>query len=127
MSCTTPCLTCSSSSAFSSCLSCDTTVSSSFTLTGTLCLQEPTWYIQLACTCLLFLFILLPLVRKRSVVLLKIFDAIQMAAYFKYINAFVYYRRNYLYLDMRSMNPWNEGWQLLTISGDLVTPVFLNE
>lgn len=126
MSCTTPCLTCSST-AFSSCQTCDTSLNSDFTLTGSLCLADPTWYIQLGCTCFLFIFALLPLIRKRSMVLIKILDIIQMAAYFKYINAFIYYRHNYLYLDMRSMKSWNEGWKLLTVSGDLTIPVYLNE
>jgi hypothetical protein len=56
---------------------------------------------------MLALFIILPLLRKRSLVLIKIFDIIQTVAYFKYINGYIYYRRNYLYLDMRAFHPWN--------------------
>jgi hypothetical protein len=74
---------------------------------------------------MLVLFILFPLLRKRSMVLTKLLDIIQTVSYFKYINGFIYYRHNYLYLDMRSVTPWNEGWQLLSFSSDLVTPVFL--
>ena len=126
MSCTSPCLGCISNN-FYACSSCDTSLNSSYTLSGSQCIVTPTWYIQLACTCFLFIFVLLPLIRKRSMVLTKLLDIIQTVAYFKYINAFIYYRDNYLYLDMRSMSPWSEGWQLLTLSGDLVTPIFLTE
>lgn len=73
------------------------------------------------------LFIILPLVRKRSLVLIKLLDIIQMTAYFKYINAFICYRSNFLYLDMRAMHPWDEGWKLLNLANDLVTPIFSNE
>ena len=106
MSCTSPCLTCISKK-FYSCSSCDTTLSSSYVLSGSQCIITPTWYIQLACTCLLALFIILPLIRKRSMVLTKILDIIQTVAFFKYINGYIFYRHNYLYLDMRSMSPWN--------------------
>lgn len=126
MSCSSPCLTCSGTS-FASCLTCDTGINPDAVLSGSQCDSAPIWYIQLACTCLFLIFALMLLIRKRSLVLVRILDAVQMVAYFKYINSFVYYRHNLLYLEMRSMNPWTEGWQLLTISGDLVTPVFLNE
>ena len=125
MSCVQPCATCSAST-FAACLSCDTTLDSSYILSGAQCIIEPTWYIQLACTCMLLLFILFPLLRKRSLVLTKIYDIIQTVAYFKYINSYIYYRHNYLYLEMRAMTPWSEGWEIFTgVSSDMVTPVFL--
>jgi hypothetical protein len=106
MSCSTPCLSCTGTS-FTSCLSCDTSINSNSVLLGSQCDSEPTWFIQLPCTCLFLLFAIMPLVRKRSLVLMRIFDAVQMVSFFKYINAFVYYRHNLLYLEMRSMNPWS--------------------
>lgn len=126
MSCTPPCLTCTNPN-FYSCNSCDLTINSNSILTYSQCDSSPTWYIQLACTCMLFLFIGIPLIRKRSMVLTKIFDIIQMAAFFKYINSFIYYRHNLLYLDMRSFYPWSEGWQLFSLSSDQVIPIFLTE
>jgi len=127
MSCVDPCLTCSGST-FTSCTSCNPALSSSFILQASgHCLIEPTWYIQLACTCTLAVFILLPLIRKRALVMTKIFDIIQTIAFFKYINGYIYYRHNFLYLDMRAMNPWSEGWEVVTVSGDLVTPIFASE
>lgn len=126
MSCTAPCVTCTATN-FYSCLSCDSTISSNFSLTGSLCVNNPVWYIQLATTCMLSVFVLFPLFRKRSMVLTKILDTIQTAAYFKYIVGFIEYRQNYVYLDMRAMNPWNEGWQLVSIADDAVVPIFANE
>lgn len=76
---------------------------------------------------MLSVFVLFPLFRKRSMVLTKILDTIQTAAYFKYIVGFIEYRQNYVYLDMRAMNPWNEGWQLVSIADDAVVPIFANE
>lgn len=60
-------------------------------------------------------------------VLIRIFDIIQMAAYFKYINGFIFYRQDYLYLDMRAANPWNQGFNLLSISNDRTIPIFTTE
>ena len=60
-------------------------------------------------------------------VLMKILDNVQMVAYFKYVNAYVYFRKNFVYLDMRAVNPWNEGWQLFNLENDVVPPVYLNE
>lgn len=125
MSCS-PCSTCSPTN-FYSCTACDTSISSSFYLKGTFCQIDPLWYIQLASTCMLALFILLPLFRKRSMVLLRILDIIQMAAYFKYINGYIFYRTNYLYLGMRGMVPWNEGIKMLTISNDRTVPIFTSD
>ena len=73
------------------------------------------------------IFILMPLFRKRSMVLMKILDAIQIVAYFKYINAFINYRVDFLYLDMRAVTPWNEGLQVLTVTNDFTIPVFTTE
>lgn len=126
MVCTAPCLTCSAFN-FYSCKTCDLTLNSNSVLTSSQCDSLPTWYIQLACTCMLFLFIALPLIRKRSMVLTKIFDMVQTVSFFKYINGFIYYRHNLLYLDMRSFYPWSEGWQLLSFSSDQVIPIFLTE
>jgi hypothetical protein len=126
MSCASPCLTCTATN-FYSCSTCDSAVLPNSTQYGTQCLIDPTWYIQLAGTCMLFIFIMFPLLRKRSMVLTKLFDIIQMVAYFKYIVGFIYYRHNYLYLDMRAINPWNEGWKLLTLSSDSTIPIFLTE
>ncbi len=123
MSCVAPCLTCSSS-LFNLCLTCDTSINNNYTLNGSLCLESPVWYIQLAGTCMLGVFILLPLFRKRCMVLMKLFDAIQIVSFLKYLNNFIEYRKNFLYLEMRSMNPWNEGWQLLSMSNDVVSPIF---
>ena len=106
MTCTAPCLTCTGTT-FASCLTCDTSLNPDFTLSGSQCIIAPNWILQLACTSMLLVFILMPLLRKRSLVLIKLLDIIQTIAYFKYINGFVYYRSNYLYLDMRAMNPWN--------------------
>ena len=44
--------------------------------------------------------------RKRCVTLMRIFDAIQIVAYFKYINGYLPNRQNYLYLGMRSWGDW---------------------
>jgi hypothetical protein len=52
---------------------------------------------------------------------------IQMAAFFKYINGFVYYRTNYLYLGMNGALSWTEGFQILSIDGDLTPPIFTND
>lgn len=87
----------------------------------------PVWYIQLGTTCMLIVFILFPLFRKRSMVLLRIFDMIQMAAFFKYINGFVSYRTNYLYLGMNGALSWSEGFQILSIDGDFTPPIFTTD
>jgi len=126
MSCTSPCFTCSVNN-FYSCSTCDTTLGYNSTPNGSLCLNDPTWFIQLACTCMLAIFVFFPMLRKRSLVLTKIFDIIQTAAYFKYIAGFIYYRHNYLYLDMRGMLPWSEGWKLLSVTNDMTIPIFLTE
>ena len=126
MSCVQPCSTCSAPT-FASCTSCDTTLDADFILSSLQCIIEPKWYIQLACTCMLLFFVVLPLCRKRSLVLIKILDIIQVVAYFKFINGYIYYRHNYLYIEMRSMTPWSEGWKLVQASFDMVTPVFLTE
>lgn len=125
MSCP-PCLACSPTN-FYSCTSCDTSISSSYYLAGTLCIIDPNWYIQLACTCTLAVFVVLPLLRKRSMVVLRILDMIQVAAYFKYINGYVFYRTSYLYLGMNGMYPWSEGLRLLTLSNDRTVPIFTSD
>ena len=121
-----PCLT-SSASNFYSCTSCDTSLSSSLYLKGSLCISDPLWYLQLAATCMLTLFAILPLSKRRSVTLLRILDAVQIAAYFKYINGFIFYRTDYLYLGMRGFNPWNEGIQVISLSGDRTVPIFTTD
>lgn len=60
-------------------------------------------------------------------VLLRIFDMIQMAAFFKYINGFVSYRTNYLYLGMNGALSWSEGFQILSIDGDFTPPIFTTD
>lgn len=62
--------------------------------------------------------------RKRCVTLMRIFDAIQIVAYFKYINGFLPNRQNYLYLGMRSWGQWAEGWDLITMDGDIKLPIW---
>ena len=133
MSCVDPCQSCTSL-LFNSCTSCNLSLlpvfslsSTSYTLTSSLCLVEPTWYIQLACSCMFFLFIAMPLVRKRCLVLVKIFDIVQSIGYFKYINGYVMYRHNFLYMEMRAMTPWSQGWKVATVTGDSVAPVYVNQ
>lgn len=123
MSCTSPCLTCISNN-FYSCLTCDISISESLTLNNNLCQINPTWYIQIAGTCMLAVFLFFPLLRKRSMVLIRIFDIVQFVSYFKYINGFLIYRHNYIYLDMRSIPPWYEGFSLFSLSGDRTIPIF---
>ncbi len=126
MSCSSPCFACSLNN-FYSCTACDTSVNASYYLKGSFCQTDPVWFLQLAGTCMLALFILFPLFRKRSMVLLRILDIIQMAAYFKYINGFIFYRTSYLYLGMRGMTPWNEGIQVMSVSNDRTVPIFTSD
>jgi hypothetical protein len=63
--------------------------------------------IQIVCTFLLIVFVLPNLMRKRCVTLMRILDAIQIVAYFKYINGFLANRQNYLYLGMRAWGSWS--------------------
>ncbi len=56
---------------------------------------------------MLILFVIPNLMRKRCVSLMRIFDAIQIVYYFKYINGYLANRHNYLYLGMRSWNQWS--------------------
>lgn len=116
--CQSPCLACSADY-FYSCLSC---ASSSDTLTGSLCLPTPTFYYQIATTCLIFLFIIPVLLRKRCLTLVRIIDFIQIAAYFKLIRGYTSNRHIWLYLGMRSWANWSEGWALIT--NDPTTPIW---
>lgn len=101
--CVDPCSTCTANT-FNACTLC---LDSSITSTNGLCLAQPYMLIQIVTTCLIFVFIIPPLIRKRSVTLIRILDAIQLAAYFKYINGYISYRQDYLYLGMRSWSDWS--------------------
>lgn len=65
--------------------------------------------------------------RKRCVTLIRIFDAIQIVAYYKYINGFLANRQNYLYMGMRAWGDWREGWKLVVLDGDITLPVWTIE
>ena len=123
MSCSSPCSTCTTTF-FGHCVSCDTSIDPDYKLDGTFCVIEPIWYIQLACTCFLAVFIALPLLRKRSLMLMHVFDCIQFVAYLKYIVGYVSYRHNYLYLGMNGMTPWSEGLELVKWEKDQSVPIF---
>ena len=123
-----PCLPSSGSGLFFyQCLKCDPNIYPNSNPKNGLCVTDPVWYIQLGTACMIIVFILFPLFRKRSMVLLRLLDMIQMAAFFKYINGFVYYRTNYLYLGMNGALSWTEGFQILSIDGDLTPPIFTND
>ncbi len=62
--------------------------------------------------------------RKRCVTLMRIFDSIQLVAYFKYINGFLANRHNYLYLGMRAWGDWSEGWGLFSFDSDITVPIW---
>jgi hypothetical protein len=109
------------------CSICDPDIDPNLYIKNGLCITDPVWYIQLATACMLLVFILFPLFRKRSMVLLRLLDMIQMAAFFKYINGFVYYRTNYLYLGMNGALSWTEGFQILSVDGDITPPIFMND
>lgn len=118
--CYNPCATCSST-AFNSCLTCS---DSTLTPSNGLCLYQPYELIQIITTCLIFIFVIPPLIRKRSVTLIRIFDAIQLASYFKYINGYIPFRQDFLYLSMRSWGGWAEGWNLFSSSDDFTVPIW---
>jgi hypothetical protein len=121
--CVDPCSTCTSTT-FNACTVC---ADSSITASNGLCLYQPYMLIQIITTCMIFIFVIPPLIRKRSVTLIRIFDAIQLAAYFKYINGYIQYRQDYLYLGMRSWTDnWSEGWALISDSSDITLPIWVN-
>jgi hypothetical protein len=64
--------------------------------------------------------------RKRSVTLMRIFDAIQIVSYYKYINGYIQNRQVFLYLGMRAWGDWAEGWNLISNNNDLSLPVWTN-
>jgi hypothetical protein len=76
---------------------------------------------------MLIIFFLPNLMRKRSVTLIRIFDAVQIVSYYKYINGYFPNRHNYLYLGMRSWSEWSEGWNLVTLAGDIALPIWTIE
>ena len=76
---------------------------------------------------MLIVFVLPNLMRKRSVSLVRIFDAVQTVSYFKYINGYSPNRHNYLYLGMRSWSEWSEGWDLISLTGDISLPIWTIE
>lgn len=118
--CTPPCQTCFTSN-FYSCLTC----APGLTLSSSLCLTSPTQYYQIITTCLVFLFILPILLRKRGLTLVKILDLIQLAAYFKLLRGYCANRHVWLYLGMRGWGDWAEGWKL--VSGGLAMPIWTTE
>lgn len=118
--CVTPCLTCTAENFYS----CSTCSDPSQVLTGSLCLTSPTIYYQIVTTCLIFLFIIPILMRKRCLTLLKIVDFIQFAAYFKLIRGYSLNRHIWLYLGMRSWGDWAEGWAI--VEGSSTTPIWVN-
>jgi hypothetical protein len=121
--CIDPCSTCTSTT-FNTCTLCSDL---SITANNGLCLYQPYMLIQIITTCLIFLFVVPPLIRKRSVTLIRIFDAIQLASYFKYINGYISFRQDYLYLGMRSWTDnWSEGWALISSSNDITLPIWTN-
>lgn len=82
-------------------------------------------YYQIATTCLIIMFILPVLLRKRCLTLVKILDYVQLAAYFKLIKGYAYNRHIWLYLGMRSWADWSDGWNI--ISGDVAPPIWTTE
>jgi hypothetical protein len=121
--CVDPCSTCTSTT-FNSCTLC---ANVSITSINGLCLNHPYMLIQIITTCLIFLFVIPPLIRKRSVTLIRILDAIQLTSYFKYINGYISFRHDYLYLGMRSWTDnWSEGWALISSSNDMTLPIWTN-
>jgi hypothetical protein len=75
---------------------------------------------------MLIVFIFPLLIRKRSVTLVRILDAVQIVAYFKYFNGYIQARENFLYLGMRAWASWAEGWSLLTLDNDFSIPFWTN-
>ena len=65
---------------------------------------------QIVGTCLSIMFIVPVLIRKRSLILVKILDLIQISSYFKFIVGYCPYRHVWLYLNMRGWGFWAEGW-----------------
>lgn len=76
---------------------------------------------------MLIVLVLPVLIRKRSVTLMRILDAIQIVAYYKYFNGYIEARENFLYLGMRGWGNWAEGWGILTLDNDAKIPVWMNE
>lgn len=113
ITCISPCLSCSESN-FHSCLACD----SSSILNDTICLPdiEQYWYIQIITACMIIFFVLPLIARKRSVVLVKLLDFVQIISYFKLINGYTGGRFIWVFLGMRSWGTWSEGWNFF--SGD---------
>lgn len=64
--------------------------------------------------------------RKRSVTLMRVFDAIQIVSYFKYINGYIQNRQVFLYLGMRAWGDWSEGWNLISNNNDISLPIWTN-
>lgn len=121
MSCNLPCLTCPSSNYPDWCLSCDNS-SVSFTVASPICWQAPMLLPQLIITCLFPALLLFPLLRKRSLTITHILSNLQTVAYFKFLIGQDYTRVNYLYAGMRAAVPWAEGWQVISLSGDVTMP-----
>ena len=119
--CELPCQTCTLPN-FYSCLTCADT---SQVLTNTLCLTTPTLYYQIATTCMIILFIIPVIIRRRCLTLVKILDFVQLAAYVKLIRGYSYNRHIWIYLGMRSWGDWAEGWNIL--SGDISPPLWTNQ
>lgn len=122
MECVSPCGSCQESN-FYSCLSCEDGANGQ-QLVGSLCLYETTIYYQIVTTSLAIIFILPVLVRKRSLVLIKILDLIQLASYFKLIKGHAVNRNIWLYLNMRGWGDFDEGWKI--IEGDPTVPIWTN-
>ena len=120
--CIDPCTTCSANN-FYSCLTCTSTA---YTYTdSSLCIIRPNYYLHVASTCLLLVFVFPILLRKRGVVLVRILDYIQMAALFKLINGYTDMRSTWVYLGLRGWGYWEEGWDI--ISGDQTVPIWVND
>ena len=100
--CVTPCQTCFSNN-FYSCLTCTDLTQ---TLNNFLCITSTNMVYQIITTSLMIIFILPVLLRKRSLVLVKILDFIQICSYFKFIIGYTNFRHVYLYLNMRGWGTW---------------------
>jgi hypothetical protein len=94
-------------------------------LTGTLCIKDPTLYLQIASIVICCIVIIPFLIRKRCLTVVKIIDFIQMAAYFKLINGYPRNRNVLLYLGMRSWGDWADGWKLF--ANDQTPLIWANE
>ena len=119
--CISPCQTCTDNN-FYSCTSC---ISGTGSLSDSLCVSETTLGFQIVTTCLMILFIVPVLARKRCLVLVRVLDMIQIVSYFKFIRAYNVQRQVWLYAGMRAWGTWSEGWQI--ISGDPGPPVWTTE